>query len=232
MNYIIATEGRAGSTLMCQHLKQMGIGKPYPHLSSEILKKEITSIADIAEYLETKRHDGILGTKVSWGILTKLDTDFKLNLNLNEMITHCLPNAKWIHLTRRDRVHQALSRVKHLRMDTSHVKNKKRYDQYKTKETERLLDMPVPVQEIHDRLQRNAIGYKAWDIYFKAYQCDVLQIDFEDLVSDRDRTLEILCEFLDVPCELEKLQEKLISTHTAINDKWHRKTLEAYARYL
>ena len=40
MNYIIATEGRAGSTLLCQHLTQMGLGHPYPHLSSDVLTRK------------------------------------------------------------------------------------------------------------------------------------------------------------------------------------------------
>ena len=36
MNFIIVTEGRAGSTLLCQHLRQMGIGDPRTYLSTDL----------------------------------------------------------------------------------------------------------------------------------------------------------------------------------------------------
>ena len=232
MNYIIVTEGRAGSTLLCQHLKQMGIGHPYPHLSSDVLNRKLDSVNQFADYLESKRVNGILGLKISWGILTKLDVDHNLNLNAHEFLSEVCPNAKYLHQTREDRVHQALSRIKHLKMDSSHIKSSSGHEKYKKKETAHLEDMPIPVEEIHDRIQRNIKGYKAWDIYFKAYQITPLEVIFEDLVSNRDDTLEQICNFLEVPLRLDMLEEKLISTHTKVNDKWYDRVLGGYAKYL
>ncbi len=232
MNYIIVTEGRAGSTLLCQHLKQMGVGHPYPHLSSDVLTRKLDSTNQLRDYLETKRVNGILGLKISWGILTKLDEDHSLNLNAHEFLSHVCPDAKYLHQTRNDRVHQALSRIKHLKMDSSHIKTPSGHDKYKKKEIESLTDMPVPVDEIYDRIQRNIRGYKAWDIYFKAYQIEPLEVVFEDLVSDRDNTLKQICQFLDVPLRLDLLEERLMSTHSPINDKWYDRILAGYMKYL
>lgn len=232
MNYFIATEGRAGSTLLCQHLKQMGIGDPYPYLSGDVMKFETGTIEEMSDYVESKRKNGILGIKISWGILTKLDTEFKLKMNAHEFLNALCPNAKYIYQTRRDRVHQALSRIKHLMMDTSHIRSSGSFEKYRVKETDRLLNAPVPLDDIHERIQRNAIGYKAWEIYFNAYNIIPLEVVFEDLVSDRDTVLGNICEFLGVPLRLDMLKDKLISTHTEVNDKWYERVLGGHLKYL
>ena len=232
MNYIIVTEGRAGSTLLCQHLKQMGIGHPYPHLSSDVLNRKLDSVNQFADYLESKRVNGILGLKISWGILTKLDVDHNLNLNAHEFLSEVCPNAKYLHQTRNDRVHQALSRIKHLKMDSSHIKTASGHDKYKKKENEFLENMSIPVDEIHDRIQRNIKGYKAWDIFFNAYQITPLEVVFEDLVGDRNTTLKQICAFLEVPLRLDMLEERLISTHTPVNDAWYDRILQGHLKYL
>lgn len=232
MNYFIVTEGRAGSSLLCQHLTQMQIGKPYPYLSKDILLKKVSAEESIQDFLESKRVNGILGLKISWGIITAIDTHFKMEMNLHNFLNVICPDAKYIYQTRRDRVHQALSRIKHLAMDTSHVRSNNEYEKYKAKEQERLNGVDVPIKDIHDRIQRNACGYKAWEIYFKAYNIQPLEVAFEDLVSNRDTILEQICKFLGVPCQLDKLEDKLISTHSDVNDQWYDTLLQGYMKYV
>ena len=232
MNYIIVTEGRAGSTLLCQHLRQMGIGNPYPYLSSDVLKRKLDSVDQMADYLESKRVNGILGLKISWGILTKLDEDHDLNLNAYQFLSEVCPDAKYLHQTRDNRVYQALSRIKHLEMGSSHIKSSDAHKKYQEKESADLESMPVPVEEIHDRIQRNIKGYKAWDIFFKAYQPPVLEVVFEGVVEHRDDVLEDICKFLQVPLRLDLLEDRLIPTHTRTNDKWHERIVGGHLKYL
>ena len=231
MNYIIVTEGRAGSTLLCQYLRQMGIGDPKTYLSSDF-DKDANTVELMAEHLKAQRVDGILGVKVSWGILMKLDKDYNLNMNTHQFLNAVCPNAKYLYCTRNDRVHQALSRIKHLKMDQSHVSTPESYQKYREKETEKLLNMSVPVNEIYDRIQLNIRGHKAFDIYFKGYKVPYLEVVFEDLVAKRDSALENVCKFLDMPLRLDLLEDKLRATHTEINDKWHNKILGGYHKLI
>ena len=231
MNYIIVTEGRTGSTLLCQHLRQMGIGDPKTYLSSDF-DKDANTVELMAEHLEAQRVNGILGVKVSWGILMKLDNDYNLNMNMHQFLNAVCPNAKYLYCTRNDRLHQALSRIKHLKMDQSHVSTPESYQKYKDKETKELQDMSVPVEDIYDRIQLNIRGHKAWDIYFKAYNVYCLEVVFEDLITKRDTILENICDFLDVQLQLDLLIDKLKATHTTINDKWHNKILEGYQKFI
>ena len=66
----------------------------------------------------------------------------------------------------------------------------------------------------------------------RRYQITPLEVIFEDLVGDRDTTLKQICAFLEVPLRLDMLEEKLISTHTKVNDKWYDRVLGGYAKYL
>lgn len=230
MNYIIVTEGRAGSTLLCQHLNQMGIGNPKTYLSELYGKKH--SVQEFAEHLDEKKVNGILGLKVSWGILMKIYKDNAIEMDTYQFLNTICPDAKYLYCTRDDKVHQALSRIKHLKMDQSHVRNPQAYKRYREKESERLASMSVPTDEILDRIQKNIKGHKAWDIYFSAYDVPVLEVVFENLINDRDTTLERICNFLDVPLRLDKLEDGLMATHTGVNDKWHERIMGGYDKYI
>ena len=232
MNYIIVTEGRAGSTLLCQHLRQMGVGDPRTYLSSDLPDSNVDTAQLMAEHCEAQRVNGILGVKVSWGILIKLYKDYNIKMNTREFLNTVCPDAKYLYCTRDDRVHQALSRIKHLKMDQSHVSNSKAYQEYREKESEKLLKSPVPVDDIYDRIQKNIKGHKAWDIYFKGYDVRVLEIVFEGLVGDRDEVLEDICHYLQVPLRLDLLEDKLMATHTEVNDIWHDRILGGYHKFI
>lgn len=232
MNYLILTEGRTGSTLLCQYLRQMQVGKPSPYLSSEIREPDASDLESIKARLEEKRVNGILGMKTSWGILSKLDRELGLEMNLYEFFETICPDAKFLYMVRRDRVHQALSREKHLRMDLSHVWNAEDYDAYIKRESEILEDASVPLDLIRERIFKNAVGYRAWEIFFDAYQITPLEVVFEDLVTDRERVLTEICEFLEVPVRLDLTYGKLRSTHTHINDRWYESVMEGYLKLL
>ena len=230
MNYIIVTEGRAGSTLLCQHLSQMGVGDPKTYLSELYGKKH--TVREFADHLETHRVNGILGLKVSWGILMKIYKDNDIQIGTHEFLNTICPDAKYLYCTRDDRVHQALSRIKHLKMDQSHVRNPEAYQKYRELEEKRLASMSVPTDEILDRIQKNIKGHKAWDIYFSAYDVPVLEVVFEGLIKHRDETLEAISKFLGVPLRLDLLKEGLMATHTGVNDKWHDRIMGGYEKYI
>ena len=231
-NFFIATEGRAGSTLLCQHLKQMGIGTPNSYLSSEFFHLVGSSeYPDVRAYIESKRRNGYLGLKISWGMLIKMYELWEVEMNVHAFLDDLMPDGKYIYLTRRDRVHQALSRIKHIKMDTSHVRGDEKHAAYLVKEKE-LFEKPVPVDDIHLRLYTNNQSYAAWDIYFRAYPVEMIRVDFEDLVADRDGVLTKVCAFLGAPLRLDLLKERLIPTHTRLNDKWYSRVMEGYLKYV
>ena len=227
MNYYIITEGRAGSTLLCDYLKQLGMGFPHAWLDNEETVTE--SIETIKASIEEKRQNGILGIKISWGILFKIrkafdDTEF----NVKQFMDTLLPNAKFIYLTRRNKVQQALSRIKHMRLGASHVHSDEEKAEYEAKERE-LATQPVPTQEIYARIYQHITESIAWDYFFEKHYINPLRVDFEMLTRDRDETLMKICYFLGFPITeltLSHVEATVKSTHTELNEEWYHTILQ------
>lgn len=186
MKIYIATEGRAGSTLLYQYLKQIGI--------------------------ETE--------KMSWGRL------YEKGMHAKELLP-----ARFIHLMRRDRINQAVSRIKHLLHNQQHISSDEMMSEYLDKE-KAIEDIPVPKQDILKRITMNVRGDTAWELFFERHDVDVLTLFFEDLIRHRDATLQAICEMLDTVFDESLLYDKLQSTHTHINDKWVNEILKEAMQYL
>ena len=218
MNILLVTGGRTGSSLLNAYLRQLGIGKPQAWLDTKFFESPYT-LDDIHTFLETKRKNDILAVKASWWYF--LEICEKLDISLKELLDTCLPNPKVIYLTRRDRVHQGLSRVKHMMLDKSHVYNPDQMVDYKSRETE-LESADVPVDRIREQILATCYGQIAYEIFFQEYKIEPYRLAFEDFVADKVGTCRKILKWLDIEYPDKELKDEYLSTHSPINDKWHK----------
>ena len=220
-NYYIVTEGRAGSSLICDYLKQLGVGWPNAWFDFRCQSQE-----EYRELIESKRIDGILASKLSWGPIRYANTNYIHDMQAHKFLTELIPNAKWIYLTRRNKVHQALSRIKHLVLDSSHVRSDDQMKEYKSKD-ELLLNQPVPIGDIKNRIETHATESLGWEVFFDYYDILPMRIIFEDFIANKQQTIQDVCDFLGVERDVE-IEDKLRSTHSPVNEYWYNETMKGF----
>ena len=230
MNYLIATAGRAGSSLLNSYLQQLNIGYPQAWLDPNFYDKPYT-LEDIKKALENKaRKKGILGVKISWWYI--FETKKVTGLRFTELINECFPNPKFIYLTRRNKVQQALSRVKHVMLSQSHVRNEEQEKEYNSRES-KLKTIDVPIDDIKGHLLSNLKGHIAWEQFFHRTETDVFRLDFEDFVADKRGTVENIINYLELPIPKDfHIEDEYKPTHSEINDTWHDKLLARELRII
>ena len=219
---MICTHGRSGSTLLVDALRSMGIGRPGRHIDINLIQD--LTLEGIQSHLESKCKDGIIGVRVEWTYLIRISE--RANINLSELFHVCLPDAKFIYLTRRDIVHQALSRIKHDMLGRIHPRSESQWKQYKTLESQL---KEVPVDAINANIVRTVIASAAWEQFFRCLCVSPMRIEFESLLSDRTAVYESVCEFIGVSAKQDGV-EMTRSVHTAVNEAWHATILEKYMR--
>lgn len=223
MNVLLVTGGRTGSSLLNAYLRQLGVGKPQAWLDTKFFGKDYT-LTEIHTFLETKRKNDILAVKGSWWYF--LEICETLNITLKQLLDTCMPDAKVIYLIRKDRVHQGLSRVKHLMHEKSHVYNADQMTDYKTAEVD-LMNVEVPVDRIKEQMLATCYGQIAYELWFREFGIEPYRIAFEDFISDKVGTCRRILKWLglDYPEDVE-LNDEYLSTHSPINEKWHATMLE------
>ena len=208
MNILLVTGGRTGSSLLNAYLRQLGVGKPQAWLDTKFFESPYT-LDDITAFLETKRKDDILAVKGSWWYF--LEICEKLDVTLKTLLDTCLPNPKVIYLTRRDRVHQGLSRVKHLMHQKSHVYNQEQMIDYKKAELD-LNDVKVPIEKIREQMLATCYGQIAYEIWFQKYGIEPYRLAFEDFIADKVGTCKKILAWLDIEYPDKELKDEYLSS--------------------
>lgn len=219
INYVILTNGRAGSSLLNSYLRQMKAGNPQSWIEF-YFKSDVEHTAEgLQALLETKRVDGILGIKVSWHYLWRLYNEF--GITTRTFFQECMPNAKVIYLGRRNKIQQGLSRVKHDLLDRSHVLSEDEMESYKEAEKKKFDEMEVPVKEIHAKVMQYVIANAGWEYLFESLNISPLRIYFEDFVRNKAATCQTILDFIGVAVDAVNIVDRYLSTHSDVNDKWH-----------
>lgn len=223
MNILLVTGGRTGSSLLNAYLRQLGVGKPQAWLDTKFFGEDYT-LQEIHTFLETKRKNDILAVKASWWYFLQICE--KLEITLKELLDVCLPNPKVIYQIRRDRVHQGLSRVKHLMHQKSHVYNDDQMKDYQKAENN-LMAVDVPINQIREQMLANCYGHIAYQMFFERFEIVPYILAFEDFIADKVGTCRDILDWLGIeyPEDVE-LKDEYLSTHSPINDKWQQAFLQ------
>ncbi len=185
--YWICSTPRSGSSLLCELLCNSGLsGAPTEYFDREQMEgfARAWGTSGFAEYraaLLAKKTspNGVFGAKIHWGQVLDVFADQDLG--------EALPGARYVWITRRDRVRQAISWDKAMQTGqwaSDHAASGQR---------------PVfDFDRIDAAFREIERGDAAWEQYFSERGIIPLRVVYEDLVSHRDRMVRSVLAFLDI----------------------------------
>ncbi len=241
ISYFICTTQRSGTHLLNEALRNTGLGgrpgewlepefKTGRHPIVELLPDQPDKFLD---YIFDKGMgpNGVFGCNVfSWS-----QRPFSKYINLLETIPHCekakgidalkkiFPNLHFIHLTRRNRLRQAISVVKARQTDIfSKLKGiEKKYEKEPAYNYEE-------IKYWREYLDKSDIY---WDGFFHGIGIEPFRVVYEDLVENYEETALVILDFLGIkhPPDLQFAPRYFLKQADHINDEWEQKFLAAEA---
>lgn len=212
-NYAICTNPRSGSWLLSELLESThaaGIPREWFHDDterSEAAKRQLTDPhqAGYRDYLAaiTRKQvtpNGVFGMKLHWyqfaGLREKLATiDEYRDLSPGQRVLAAFPDCRFIWLTRRDKVRQAISYHKASQTDTWWNIDRAEPVRRANARTEPVFD----VQAI-DRLERLLLANEqSWLRFFRELGIQPLVVIYEELAARQVETARAVLEFLEIP---------------------------------
>lgn len=202
--YVICTDPRSGSSLLCRALRSTGIlGQPREYLGSPAYRRSIEKDADKLEALigEASTPNGVYGLKV-------FTHDFD-NSRKSRWPSR-LPNLHFVYLERRDVLGQAISLVRadqtgqyHSGDDTG---SSARYD----------------AARIARAIRRITANQQRWRSYFARNGIEPLWLVYEDFSGDLDLVVARIAEYigLDAVPRVRSEEVRLNVQRDAISSEW------------
>ena len=189
LNYLICSSPRSGSTLLAQVLVAMGVGNPGEFLNPSLInERELggpdkfmkpTPQAYVEDLKQEHTTNGVFGIKVHYGDLVRWP---KIHDNMPSLF----PNAKYISITRRNVLRQAISaaRAAQTMAWTSHLREQgqPRFNYFAI-----LKHAVVSLREV-----------EYWDAFYAAHSIRPLRIVYEDLADDYEATMKSVLTFLGI----------------------------------
>ncbi|MCB0208253.1 MAG: sulfotransferase [Anaerolineae bacterium] len=203
--YIICTTPRSGSSLLCDILRATHLaGQPneyffhgtYPQFFKQF---EVSTFPDYLQkvLLTTSTPNGVFGAK----FMTYYFFDFIERIQrlpayqtnthtTSELLARVFPNLKYIWLTRRDKVRQAVSYAKAIQTDVWHVYG----------------NNPGPAQQaiqlredvVKDLMHGITLQETAWQEYFSQSNITPLTLVYEDFNQSLEPTARLILNYLGV----------------------------------
>lgn len=208
MHYIICSCARSGSTLLSETLAAVGAGRPEEYLSLRVHNGNVTEIVKRADfmrptplaYIERIKQENsvgnIFGLKTHYSQLAKFP-------DIMENLTTIFPDAKYISITRRNILRQAISasRAAQTRAWTSKLQE--------------LVKPRFNIFGIVKHFILTALEIEMWERFYKKNSIKPLRILYEDLDEDYTNTMIRVLSFLeiqaDVPAPPTKKQADIIT---------------------
>ena len=189
MHYVICSSPRSGSTLLAETLLRMGIGKPEEYFNRAIhtgcvieTRKNFmqpTSLVYIQNIKYENTVNGIFGLKTHYSQLARFP-------EILGNFTHIFSNAKYISVTRRNILRQAISTTRATQTDgwAAQLNQHKR---------PRFNFFGIIKHTI-----LNANEIELWERFYDAHGITPLRILYEDLDEDYENTIRKVIVFLGV----------------------------------
>lgn len=198
VTYVIAMLPRTGSTALCSLLERTEcLGKPDEYLNPRGPLQHWARALDVRDpvgYLDLVRRErstdnGVFGLKTTYH-------DF-LPLLRSRTVARLLGDVRFVYLTRRDLLEQAISEYIAEQSGIWHRDADGRpYGSSKVKETEEVGYDETAILGIVDRL---VAMQHSWERFFVLYGIEPLRISYEELCSDAGGCVARVAGFLGVP---------------------------------
>lgn len=185
IRYMVATMPRSGSTFVTSLLWRTGVlGAPLEYLNSRMNKRQIEQSRDLLEYWSTvqRRRTGINGV-FGWKMFIRHYQDMR---DLNPEILPLLSADKIIYLDRRDEASHAVSHWRAIETQSWFA------------ESPELHNISYDRGGIQDALTILRNQRNAWERLFSVLQAQPLRIFYEDFLSEPDKVISLICDYIGV----------------------------------
>lgn len=214
-------------------MKDMQLGDPYEAFNFGANRRyrpyydvsDFCTLIDRVLEKQTSPETGVFGVKFFWEhlerfyrIANKIDGMNELNLDIKEMLELFFGSPRYLYLGRRNSLKQAVSLAKAIQ--SNHFQT--------------IDDSPDTIVEgktsydanlISQALMRILSEALLWENFFRQFEITPYRLWYEDLVNDREKTIQGVLFFLNE--SFEKIPEphtKKLSNRT--NDEWYEHYLE------
>jgi LPS sulfotransferase NodH len=237
-SYLICATPRSGSSLLCEALKLTRVaGKPgaYFDRGDMPMWSRRWGVSNYAEYLakaleEGTTTNGVFGAKVMWGYFHDFERRLRKlpqyrELPLPELLPAVFPNLRYIRMTRRDKVRQAVSYSKAIQTEVWSQKN----GQTRVPEKELAYDC----EQIDQLVQEIVAHETAWDQYFQFCRVKPFTVVYEDFVAAYESTAIEVLRYLQVPVpdNLSFTGRWMIRQADALSEEWVQRHHEEQAHH-
>lgn len=208
LSYLICTTERTGSYLLCDALALTGIaGRPQECFHSARFR-DFPAQPDHAAYAayfeqiarECTTSNGVFGAKVLWWQLKDLVLKLRelpeyRGIGAGELLESWLPDARYIRLTRRDKLRQAVSHLKAIQTGAW-------WEMPVWTRTHPSMERPQPTfdaEALDFWIRRNSVHEAAWQLLFEERGIQPLEIVYEDFVEAPAATTRRVLAELQIP---------------------------------
>jgi len=207
--YVICSSPRSGSTLLAQALVTMGVGNPGEFLNPSLINEQEhggpgkfmkPTPRAYVEYLQREHTtNGVFGIKVHYG-------DLAMWPDIHNNMEYLFPNAKYIAITRRNVLRQAISAAR-AAQTMAWTANLTEQARPRFKYFAILKHIVVTLREI-----------EYWDAFYQANQIKPLRIVYEDLDENYEATMARVLTFLGVSGQIPP--PPLTKQADAMTEEW------------
>ena len=206
LSYLICATPRCGSNLLCEALENTGLaGVPREYFWDEAHWTRKWGTARYSDYLHevikrSTTKNRVFGTKVMWGYFDAFVSRVRetpeygrRNRSAHDLLECLFPGLRYIWITRRDKVRQAVSFWKSLQTLVWFSKAG--------------IDPPPPLKEpvysfeaIDHFVQEIVMHEAAWQAYYDRHTIVPFAVIYEDLASAYEATALKVLDWLGVSC--------------------------------
>jgi len=218
--YLICATPRSGSFLLCEALKNTGVaGRPaefmrrtgVPDWSDERYQRYFKSL-----FTQGITENGIFGMKVMWMHFEDLLSELQLLAGggtWQEALERFLPDLRYIVISRRDKVLQAISLYKALHTQCWDITDRSTADQ----------PLHFNFGEIEALRQEIELEERCWQHYFALRNVQPFTVVYEEFVPAYEQTALRILEYLNVPipANLTFSERRLQKQADGVTTEWY-----------
>ena len=207
--YCICFSARSGSTLLCEDMTQQGLGTPTEHFQFPARPVLDQPLADYLVNLVTDSPGEYFGLKVAWQqayeVTTRLRAEGDLAVSFD--LRSVFPDLKYIHITRADKIGQAVSCWRAVSSDTWHWPAGTTVN-------------PGRPEYDFEAIKAHFLQFIAedwlWSAHFERHAIEPLLVQYEQYTTDRAGHLRRIADHLGAPKPQVAVQDRL----HIMRDEW------------
>jgi len=139
----------------------------------------------------------------------------------NEVLNRCFPNLRYVWVTRRNKVRQAISWMKFLQGAAWY---------WEEEEPQKIKNLEFKPDVIREFIVQTVSHETAWQEYFRENEIRPYIVVYEDFVTGYEKTAMELLKYLGIYCHQEIVfgERHLKKQADTLTEEWVRKYLEIY----